>query len=181
MSKALFICGSIKQTIMMHQISKNLTGFECYFTPYYDDGIWGFIADKGLLESTILGKKFKRKVENYLIRNRLNIDSEKRNDDYDLVFTFSNLTTPINIQNDRVIMIKEEIIDSKGFKSQLANFLGVPMNNESTSATSENDSELNNSLHESSIRSSKIIAEKSLEHFYLSDPIWDYNTSLIEY
>ena len=97
-NKALFICGSLNQTKMMHEISKYLVGFDSYFTPYYDDGILGYFAERGLLEFTILGNKLKRKTENYLIQNRLNIDPEKQNHDYNLVFTCSDLIIPRNIR-----------------------------------------------------------------------------------
>ncbi len=36
--RALYICGSINQTRMMHRVARQLPHFEAYFTPYYCDG-----------------------------------------------------------------------------------------------------------------------------------------------
>ena len=38
--KILFICGSLNQTIMMHQIARSLMDeYDCFFTPFYADGM----------------------------------------------------------------------------------------------------------------------------------------------
>lgn len=137
--KALFICGSINQTTMMHKISKHLTDFDCYFTPFYDDGILGYFAEKGLLEFTILGNKLRKKAENYLISNRLNIDPEKRNDDYDLIFTCSDLIIPNNIKSDKVILIQEGMTDPENLMYYIVKYLGLPKYLASTSTTGLSD------------------------------------------
>ena len=134
-NKALFICGSLNQTKMMHEISKYLVGFDSYFTPYYDDGILGYFAERGLLEFTILGNKLRRKAENYLIQNRLNIDSEKQNHDYDLVFTCSDLIIPKNIRKNKVILIQEGMTDPENFMYYLVKYLKLPRYLASTSTT----------------------------------------------
>ena len=36
--RALYICGSINQTRMVHRVARQLPQFEAYFTPYYCDG-----------------------------------------------------------------------------------------------------------------------------------------------
>jgi len=56
----LFIGGSLNQTTMMHQISKHLSEHECYFTPYYADGLISLVAKTGLLNKTILGGRHHR-------------------------------------------------------------------------------------------------------------------------
>ena len=72
--KILFICGSLNQTTIMHQISRYLDKHDCYFTPYYADGVIQQLSDMGLLNFTILGGRFKRDTVNYLLANDLNID-----------------------------------------------------------------------------------------------------------
>jgi hypothetical protein len=134
-NKALFICGSLNQTSMMHKISEHLEGFDSYFTPYYDDGFIGFLAEKGLMEFTILGNKLRRKAEGYLISHRLNIDPENRNQDYDLVFTCSDLIIPNNIKNDNIILIQEGMTDPENLMFYLAKYLGLPRYLASTSTT----------------------------------------------
>lgn len=134
-NKALFICGSINQTTMMHEISKHLVGFESYFTPYYDDGIIGSLARKGFLEFTILGNKLRRKTENYLINNGLNVDPDKRNNEYDLIFTCSDLIIPHNIRSDKVILVQEGMTDPENLMYYLVKYLGFPRYLASTSTT----------------------------------------------
>ncbi|MBK8946066.1 MAG: CDP-glycerol glycerophosphotransferase family protein [Ignavibacteriae bacterium] len=138
-NKALFICGSMNQTTMMHKISKHLLGFDSYFTPYYDDGIIGYFAEKGLLEFTILGKKIRRKTENYLINNRLNIDPNKRNNEYDLVFTCSDLIIPNNIKYNKIILIQEGMTDPENLMYYFAKYFGFPRYLASTSTTGLSD------------------------------------------
>jgi hypothetical protein len=137
--KALFICGSMNQTTMMHKISKHLLGFDSFFTPYYDDGIIGYLASKGLLEFTILGNKARTKTENYLISNKLNIDPEKRNNEYDLVFTCSDLIIPNNIRFNKIILIQEGMTDPENLMYYLVKYLGLPRFFASTSTTGLSD------------------------------------------
>jgi hypothetical protein len=138
-NKALFICGSLNQTTMMHQISKHMSGFECYFTPYYDDGFIGYLAEKGFLEFTILGNKLRKRAEDYLISQRLNIDPENRHGDYDLVFTCSDLIVPQNIREQRIILIQEGMTDPENMMFYLVKYLGLPRYLASTSTTGLSD------------------------------------------
>lgn len=137
--KALFICGSINQTKMMHKISKHLLDFYIYFTPYYDDGFIGLLARNGLLEFTILGNKLRRKTEEYLIDNRLNVDADKSNNEYDLIFTCSDLIIPHNIRNDKIILIQEGMTDPENLIYYLVKYLGLPRYLASTSTTGLSD------------------------------------------
>ena len=50
MKKILFICGSLNQTTQMHQIASHLMNeYDCYFTPYYADGMEDLAARMGWL------------------------------------------------------------------------------------------------------------------------------------
>ncbi|MBK7105583.1 MAG: hypothetical protein IPH62_09905 [Ignavibacteriae bacterium] len=138
-NKALFICGSMNQTTMMHKISKHLLGFDSYFTPFYDDGTIGYLAEKGFLEFTILGKKVRRKTENYLINNKLNIDPDKRNNEYDLVFTCSDLIIPHNIKHNKIILVQEGMTDPENLMYYFAKYFGFPRYLASTSTTGLSD------------------------------------------
>lgn len=137
--KALFICGSINQTSMMHEISKHLIGYESYFTPYYDDSFIGYLADKNFFEFTILGNKLRRRTEEYLISNRLNIDPNNRNNDYDVVFTCSDLIIPNNIKDKKIILIQEGMTDPENFMFYLVKYFKFPRYLASTSTTGLSD------------------------------------------
>ncbi len=129
----------MNQTTMMHKISKHLLGFDSYFTPFYDDGIIGYLAEKGFLEFTILGNKIRRKTENYFVNNKLNIDPDKRNNEYDLVFTCSDLIIPNNIKHNKIILIQEGMTDPENLMFYFVKYFGLPRFLASTSTTGLSD------------------------------------------
>lgn len=134
MKKILFIGGSLNQTTMMHQISKYLQDYECYFSPYYTDGFLGWFAEKGILDFTILGGNFKRQTEKYLQDNNLLIDYKGANNDYDLVFTCADLIIPENIKNKKLILVQEGMTDPENLAYYLVKYFNFPRWSASTSA-----------------------------------------------
>lgn len=105
--KILFICGSLNQTSMMHQISNYLNQYDCYFTPYYADGFINYVVSKGYLNFSILNGSFRLNTENYLKQHNLNIDYRGINNNYDLVYTCADLIMPKNIRDKKVILVQE--------------------------------------------------------------------------
>jgi len=87
----LFICRSFNQTAMMHKIAQNLGDYNCYFTPYYADGIEDPSAHLGLLNFTVLGGRHKQETTAYLANNRWPADYRGKSRNYDLVVTCSDL------------------------------------------------------------------------------------------
>lgn len=124
--KILFICGSMNQTTIMHQISLQMPDFDHYFTPYYADGYVGFLARHRMLDHTILGGEFKKRTMEYLIANELRIDIGGKNDDYDLVFTCSDLIIPKNINNKKIILVQEGMTDPENIAYYLVKYLKFP-------------------------------------------------------
>ncbi|VAX27990.1 hypothetical protein MNBD_NITROSPIRAE03-1138, partial [hydrothermal vent metagenome] len=66
MEKVLFICGSLNQTTIMHEISRHLSEFDCYFTPYYGDGLIHVLNNYGMLDFTVMGGSFRQQTDSYL-------------------------------------------------------------------------------------------------------------------
>src|SRR5690554_1739141 len=99
--KILYICGSMNQTTMMHKVSKQLPAYESWFSPYYADGFVGKLAQTHLLDFSVLGGQFRERTIQYLKENNLNIDFGGVRNNYDLVFTCSDLVVPENILKDR--------------------------------------------------------------------------------
>ncbi len=124
--KILFVCGSINQTSMMHQISIYLDNFDCYFTPYYADGLINIAANKGLLGNTILGGKFRKNTERYLASNSLKIDYRGVNNDYDLIYTCSDLIIPKNIRDKKIILVQEGMTDPETIMFYMVKYLKLP-------------------------------------------------------
>jgi len=124
--KILFIGGSLNQTTMMHQISQYFTDCACYFTPFYSDGLIGYLARKGILNFTILGGRFRAQTEQYLIANNISVDYKARNQDYDLVFTCQDVIIPRNIRGKKIVLVQEGMTEPENFIYHLAKSFSLP-------------------------------------------------------
>ena len=133
--KILYICGSLNQTTMMHQISKYLREYDAYFSPYYADGLVGKLANTHLLDFSVLGGQFRERTINYLKANELSIDFKGVQHDYDLIFSCSDLITPRNILNKKVVLVQEGMTDPENFMYYLVKTLKLPRWLASTSTT----------------------------------------------
>lgn len=138
--KVLLICGSINQTTQMHQIGENLKEeYECYYTPYYGSGYINMLVEMGYLNFSILGKKMGEKTLKYLIENNLSIDIRGEDNEYDLVFTCSDLVVPKNIRHSRIILIQEGMTDPENFFYYMVRYFSFPRWIASTSTTGLSD------------------------------------------
>ena len=126
--KILYICGSINQTTQMHNISKELPEYEAFFTPYYSQGYWyiEFTSKFGLMDFSILGGQAKKNTLRYLQENYLNIDEEGRKNDYDLVFTCSDMLIPKNIRDKNIILVQEGMTDPENLGYHLVKKFSLP-------------------------------------------------------
>ncbi len=131
----LFICGSINQTSQMHQISEHLQDYNCYFTPYYLDGVAEKLRKKGMLEFTVAGNKLATRCLRYLHDHDLAVDLRGRNNNYDLVFTCNDLYMPENILNTKVVLVQEGMTDPENFMYYMVKSLKLPRYLASTSTT----------------------------------------------
>jgi hypothetical protein len=123
--KILFICGSLNQTSMMHNISRHFSEHDCYFTPYYGDGWINFLVGKGYGKFSILNGPFRWNTEKYLRENNLSIDYRGVSHDYDLVYTCADLIYPKNIRDKKVILVQEGMTDPENLMFYLVKYLKV--------------------------------------------------------
>jgi len=137
--KILFIGGSVNQTSMMHQISLKMENCDSYFSPYYGDGYIDFFAKRGVLDFSILGGKFKKSTEDYIKKHNLKMDYKGEKNDYDLVFTGSDLIIPKNILDKKVILVQEGMTDPENLMFYLVKHLRLPRWMASTSVTGLSD------------------------------------------
>ena len=133
--KILFICGSLNQTTIMHQISYYFDQYDCFFTPYYGDAFINYLADKQVLDFSILGGQFKKNTLEYLAVNNLQIDYRGNQNNYDLVFTCSDLLIPSNIKDKKLILVQEGMTDPENFIYHLVRTFKLPRYFASTSTT----------------------------------------------
>ena len=108
----LFICGSLNQTTQLHQIAQHIPEYNCYFTPYYADGIEGLIAKTGLLDFTVLGGRHQQDTRAYLASQNLPVDERGEKLEYDLVVTSSDLIIQTSGEN-ALFLCKRELPSRK--------------------------------------------------------------------
>ena len=135
--KILYICGSLNQTTQMHKISKELREYDTYFTPYYSQGYWyiEFTSKFGLMDFSILGGQARQNTLKYLKENNLNLDDEGKHNDYDLVFTCSDMLIPKNIRDKKIILVQEGMTDPENWGYQMVKKFNFPRWFGSTSTT----------------------------------------------
>jgi len=122
----LFIGGSLNQTKMMHKIAQNLGEYNCYFTPYYADGIEDFVARLGWLDFTVLGGRHRRETDAYLAEHNLPVDYRGQAREYDLVVSSSDLIVQRNIRGKRLVLVQEGITEPEGLMFHLVKWLKLP-------------------------------------------------------
>jgi hypothetical protein len=111
----------------MHAIARNLMKeHDCYFTPYYGDGIVNWLAKIGRLNFTVLGGRHKRETEEYFSLHNLQVDPRGESRSYDLVVTCSDLLIQKNIRNKRVVLVQEGITEPEGIMFHLVKWLKLP-------------------------------------------------------
>jgi hypothetical protein len=138
--KILFICGSLNQTTMMHKVSSHFPDDQCFFSPYYSQGFLKYLADStNVLDFSILGGQFRERTFNYLKKHNLNIDYEGKENDYDLVYTCSDLIVPKNVRNKKLILVQEGMTDPENLIYYLVKYLKLPRWLASTSVTGLSD------------------------------------------
>ncbi len=133
--KILFICGSLNQTTMMHKIAQELGDHECYFTPYYADGLIDFLVKSGLMNNTILGGRHRCNTMKYIKEQRLKLDHRGKRHNYDLVLTGSDAIIQKNIRAKRVVLIQEGMTEPEGLMYHLVKTFKLPRWLANTSVT----------------------------------------------
>lgn len=128
----------------MHQISNHLGDYDCYFTPYYCDGIYRSCQKLGLLDWTILGGQNRQKTQQYLRQNGVQVDEAGRRHSYDLILTCTDLLIQKNLQAKNVILVQEGMTDPENFLFHGIRYLRrqgikVPLWPASTSTTGLSD------------------------------------------
>jgi len=114
--RILFVGGSLNQTSMLYAVSRHLEEqADCYFTPYYAQGLLGRMAAHGMLDFTILGGRHRQDTEAYLERQRLNVDCGGSRREYDLVVTGSDAIVPHNLRRRRMVLVQEGMIEPAGW------------------------------------------------------------------
>lgn len=133
--KILFICGSLNQTTINHQVAVQLGDCECWFTPFYSEGVVRAAAGAGLLEFSIMGRKARSRTLAYLGQAGCLIDDRGASREYDLVVTCTDLIIPKNVQGKNLVLVQEGMIDPENLVYKLVRALNLPRYLANTSMT----------------------------------------------
>lgn len=124
---------------MMHKIGMHLIDYDCFYTPYYCDGILKILYKANLLSFTVIGKQHQQRAIEYLSANGLNIDFGGEANDYDLVITSSDLIIQKNIRKKKIVLVQEGMTDPVNLFYYLSKYLGLPRYLASTSTAGLSD------------------------------------------
>jgi hypothetical protein len=133
--KILFIGGSLNQTTMMHKIALHLPEVDCFFTPFYGDGLLESMSRQGWMDFSIFGGRHRRNTEEYLARHALPVDYAGRRHAYDAVVTGTDLVVQQNVRGKKVVLVQEGITVPEGPAYRLVRSLGLPRYLANTAAT----------------------------------------------
>jgi hypothetical protein len=131
----LFICGSLNQTMILHKIATQLPEYHCYFTPFYADGLMGWLSAKGFLDFTILGGNHRRNTESYLQKEGLPVDFGGKARVYDAFITGTDLIVQRNVHGSPLILIQEGITEAEDWVYRLVRTMRLPRWLANTAAT----------------------------------------------
>jgi hypothetical protein len=137
--RVLCIGGSLNQTTILHKISQCLPEADCYFSPFFAEGILGFAQRAGLLKHTIMGGAHRQATMGYIRENNLPMDEGGLKGPYDLVITCTDLIVQSSIRNSRILLVQEGITEPEGFTFKLVKWLGFPRLIANTAATGLSD------------------------------------------
>jgi hypothetical protein len=135
--RILFICGSLNQTTMLHQVARHLPGYAHAFTPYYCDGLLRLLARCGALDFTVIGANgaFRAHTDSYLRDHALPLDLRGARGGYALVVTCSDLLIQRNIRRVPTVLVQEGMTDPEHALYGLIRTLKLPRWMAGTAAT----------------------------------------------
>lgn len=133
--KILFIGGSLNQTKMMYQVAAHLQDYDCWFTPYYGDGLVQTAAENGLLDFTILGGSHMQATKIFFETRQVQVDYKGERNRYDLVVTCSDLIVPRNIRHLPIVLVQEGMVTPENIVYHIVRSLGLPRYLGNTSMT----------------------------------------------
>ena len=131
----MFIGGSLNMTRMTHAVARHLQDeFDCWFSPFYSDGVYDFLATHtSLVDFTVLGGNFRRQTDAYLHLHSLPIDYRGKAREYDLYVITTDLTIPRAIKDKPLILIQEGMTDPEGLMYHIVRKFRLPRYLASTS------------------------------------------------
>jgi len=128
----------MNQTWQMHEISKHLSDYDCWFSQFFSDSpsLNWIIKHTSLVKNTIFSGQFKENSERYLLAKGLQIDYQAKKNKYDLIVYCSDLHIPERLRGSKLIWVQEGMTDKYNLLSKIVKALKLPVG--STGNTSLN-------------------------------------------
>jgi hypothetical protein len=126
--KILFITGSINQTSQMHQISRHLQDFDCWFSQIFADNaaLSALVKHTPFANGTVVAESFREKAEHYLRQLGAQIDYLGEKNQYDLVVNCSDMIVAKKFRKIKTIWVQEGMIDKPTLLTGLVKAFGLP-------------------------------------------------------
>jgi len=138
-SRILCIGGSLNQTMIVHKIAACMPEAECWFTPFFAEGLEWYLQKFGLLDHTIMGGAHRRATMEYLTDHHLPVDEGGQNGFYDLVITCTDLIVQPSLRHSRIVLVQEGITEEEGLIYPLVQKKILPRVFANTAATGLSD------------------------------------------
>jgi hypothetical protein len=118
----------MNQTSQMHQISKHLEDYDCWFTHIFPDTAFlkAGLRYTPLANGTVLADHFRVKSESYFRQHRLQIDYEGTRNMYDLVVCCTDMIVAEKFRQTKTIWVQEGMIDKRTLLTGIVKSLHLP-------------------------------------------------------
>jgi hypothetical protein len=115
--RVLFVGGSLNQTTQLHQVAQAMpdAAFDKWFSPAFGGPWMERFRRLGLVENTVLGKRWSAISFQYIQDHRLQFDYGGRRGPYDLVVLSQDLVIPNNLGGARVLLVQEGMTDPENW------------------------------------------------------------------
>jgi len=112
----------------MHQISKHLGDYDCWFSQLFPDSAFlkGVLKYTPFADGTVLASHFKIRAENYMQQHGMKIDYGGNKNRYDLVVYCTDMVIADKFKKTKTIWVQEGMIDKRTFLTGIVKGLGLP-------------------------------------------------------
>ena len=134
--RVLLVGGSLNQTSMMTRVADALApDHDCFFAPFYADGLLRLAAERSLLDFTILAGQARRASLRHVAERGLPVDERGRSNDYHIAVMGTDLVVPANLRGKPIVLVQEGMTDPEDWRYRLVRTLGLPRFLANTSMT----------------------------------------------
>src|SRR5262245_52626979 len=109
--QVLLVGGSLNQTTMMTAIARELRDCDCFFAPFFADGLLRHAARAGLLDFTILAGQARRRSLEHVRAHGMPVDERGARGTYDVVVLGTDLVVPKAVRGRRLVLVQEGMTD----------------------------------------------------------------------